>query len=186
MRQDFGEAGLDIVVHSLANGPEVKSPLVDTSRAGYLAAVSVSAYSNVSLVRSLVAADARGRRLPLADLHGRRAGHSRLRRRHVVGQGGARGRHPDAGLRGRPTLGGAGQRDLGRALGLPRRLRDRLHRHDDRVHQRQLAAASADPGHRRRATRPRSSAARSPARSPAAWSTWTTGTTRWAWRCRGG
>jgi enoyl-[acyl-carrier protein] reductase I len=53
LRQDFGEAGLDIVVHSLANGPEVKSPLVDTSRAGYLAAVSVSAYSNVSLVRSL-------------------------------------------------------------------------------------------------------------------------------------
>ena len=53
LRQDFGEQGLDIVVHSLANGPEVKSPLVDTSRAGYLAAVSVSAYSNVSLVRSL-------------------------------------------------------------------------------------------------------------------------------------
>ena len=53
LRQDFGEGGLDIVVHSLANGPEVKSPLVDTSRAGYLAAVSVSAYSNVSLVRSL-------------------------------------------------------------------------------------------------------------------------------------
>jgi enoyl-[acyl-carrier protein] reductase I len=53
VRQDFGEGGLDIVVHSLANGPEVKSPLVDTSRAGYLAAVSVSAYSNVSLVRSL-------------------------------------------------------------------------------------------------------------------------------------
>ena len=53
LRQDFGDGGLDIVVHSLANGPEVKSPLVDTSRAGYLAAVSVSAYSNVSLVRSL-------------------------------------------------------------------------------------------------------------------------------------
>ena len=53
LREDFGEAGLDIVVHSLANGPEVKSPLVDTSRAGYLAAVSVSAYSNVSMVRSL-------------------------------------------------------------------------------------------------------------------------------------
>ena len=53
LRQDFGEGGLDIVVHSLANGPEVRSPLVDTSRAGYLAAVSVSAYSNVSLVRSL-------------------------------------------------------------------------------------------------------------------------------------
>lgn len=53
IREDFGEGGLDIVVHSLANGPEVKSPLVDTSRAGYLAAVSVSAYSNVALVRSL-------------------------------------------------------------------------------------------------------------------------------------
>jgi enoyl-[acyl-carrier protein] reductase I len=51
--EDFGDGGLDIVVHSLANGPEVRSPLVDTSRAGYLAAVSVSAYSNVSLVRSL-------------------------------------------------------------------------------------------------------------------------------------
>ncbi|HEX2450938.1 MAG TPA: enoyl-[acyl-carrier-protein] reductase [Gemmatimonadales bacterium] len=50
-KRDFGEAGLDIVVHSLANGPEVRNALVDTSRAGYLAAVSVSAYSNVSLVR---------------------------------------------------------------------------------------------------------------------------------------
>lgn len=53
LRRDFGESGLDIVVHSLANGPEVKKPLVDTSRAGYLTAVSVSAYSNVSLVRNL-------------------------------------------------------------------------------------------------------------------------------------
>ena len=50
-RNDFGEAGLDIVVHSLANGPEVRNALLDTSRAGYLAAVSVSAYSNISLVR---------------------------------------------------------------------------------------------------------------------------------------
>jgi enoyl-[acyl-carrier protein] reductase I len=53
LRQDFGDQALDIVVHSLANGPEVKSPLVDTSRKGYLAAVSVSAYSNISLVRHL-------------------------------------------------------------------------------------------------------------------------------------
>ena len=53
IREDFGEAALDIVVHSLANAPEVKSPLVDTSRQGYLSAVSVSAYSNVSLVRHL-------------------------------------------------------------------------------------------------------------------------------------
>jgi len=50
---DFGARPLDIVVHSLANGPEVKKPLLDTSRSGYLAAVSVSAYSLVSMVRNL-------------------------------------------------------------------------------------------------------------------------------------
>jgi enoyl-[acyl-carrier protein] reductase I len=53
IRSDFGDASLDIVVHSLANAPEVKSPLVDTSRQGYLSAISVSAYSNISLVRHL-------------------------------------------------------------------------------------------------------------------------------------
>jgi len=53
LRADFGSPCLDIVVHSLANGPEVKSPLLDTSRRGYLEAISVSAYSNVSLVRQL-------------------------------------------------------------------------------------------------------------------------------------
>src|SRR6059058_4754947 len=50
---DFGERPLDVVVHSLANGPEVKKPLLETSRAGYLTAVSVSAYSLVSLVARL-------------------------------------------------------------------------------------------------------------------------------------
>jgi enoyl-[acyl-carrier protein] reductase I len=53
IRSDFGETPLDMVVHSLANAPEVKSPLVDTSRQGYLSAISVSAYSNISLVRHL-------------------------------------------------------------------------------------------------------------------------------------
>jgi len=48
--RDFGEKPLDIVVHSLANGPEVKKPLLETSRKGYLAAVSASSYSFVSLV----------------------------------------------------------------------------------------------------------------------------------------
>src|SRR6187402_2722175 len=47
------DGGVDIVVHSLANGPEVKKPLLETSRRGYLSAVSVSAYSMVSLVRHL-------------------------------------------------------------------------------------------------------------------------------------
>ncbi len=50
---DFGERPLDILVHSLANGPEVKKPLLETSRAGYLSAVSVSAYSLVDMVARL-------------------------------------------------------------------------------------------------------------------------------------
>ena len=49
--RDFGDKPLDGVVHSLANGPEVAKPLLETSRAGYLAAVSVSAYSLVSMLR---------------------------------------------------------------------------------------------------------------------------------------
>jgi enoyl-[acyl-carrier protein] reductase I len=53
IRGDFGDRALDIAIHSLANAPEVKSPLVDTSRQGYLAAMGVSAYSNISLVRHL-------------------------------------------------------------------------------------------------------------------------------------
>ncbi|HET7584897.1 MAG TPA: enoyl-[acyl-carrier-protein] reductase [Gemmatimonadaceae bacterium] len=51
--RDFGERPLDVLVHSLANGPEVKKPLLDTSRQGYLDAVSVSAYSLVGMVSRL-------------------------------------------------------------------------------------------------------------------------------------
>lgn len=50
---DFGERPLDIVVHSLANGPEVRKSLLDTSRRGYLEAVGVSAYSLVSMIARL-------------------------------------------------------------------------------------------------------------------------------------
>jgi enoyl-[acyl-carrier protein] reductase I len=50
---DFGERPIDIVVHSLANGPEVKKPLLEVSRNGYLGAVSASAYSMVSMVQRL-------------------------------------------------------------------------------------------------------------------------------------
>jgi len=46
---DYGK--IDILVHSLANGPEVTKPLLETSRKGYLAASSASAYSFVSLVQ---------------------------------------------------------------------------------------------------------------------------------------
>lgn len=51
--KDFGNEALDIVVHSLANGPEVKNVLLETSRKGYLGALSVSAYSNIALVQRL-------------------------------------------------------------------------------------------------------------------------------------
>ncbi len=53
MGTDFGHGSLDILVHSLANGPEVKKPLLETSRKGYLEAIGTSAYSNISLVRAL-------------------------------------------------------------------------------------------------------------------------------------
>ena len=53
LRADLGDTPLDIVVHSLANGPEVRKPLVDTSRRGYLDAIGTSAYSNIALVREL-------------------------------------------------------------------------------------------------------------------------------------
>lgn len=51
IKKDLGGDSLDILVHSLANGPEVKKPLVETSRKGYLAAVGSSAYSLVSMVQ---------------------------------------------------------------------------------------------------------------------------------------
>ncbi len=53
LRADYGTPCLDVIVHSLANGPEVQRPLLETSRGGYLAAVSASAYSMVSMVQRL-------------------------------------------------------------------------------------------------------------------------------------
>ncbi|KAG8047030.1 hypothetical protein GUJ93_ZPchr0008g12797 [Zizania palustris] len=49
VKNDFGS--IDILVHSLANGPEVTKPLLETSRRGYLAALSASSYSYVSLLQ---------------------------------------------------------------------------------------------------------------------------------------
>ena len=48
IKADFGQ--IDILVHSLANAPEVTKNLLDTSRKGYLAAMSSSAYSFISLL----------------------------------------------------------------------------------------------------------------------------------------
>nr|GEX81831.1 enoyl-[acyl-carrier-protein] reductase [NADH], chloroplastic-like [Tanacetum cinerariifolium] len=52
VKEDFGT--IDILVHSLANGPEVSKPLLETSRYGYLAAISASSYSYVSLLQHFV------------------------------------------------------------------------------------------------------------------------------------
>ncbi|XP_057978621.1 enoyl-[acyl-carrier-protein] reductase [NADH] 1, chloroplastic-like [Malania oleifera] len=52
VKEDFGT--IDILVHSLANGPEVSKPLLETSRNGYLAAISASSYSFVSLLKHFV------------------------------------------------------------------------------------------------------------------------------------
>lgn len=49
VKKDFGH--IDILVHSLANGPEAAKPLLETSRKGYLAAVNASSYSMVSLLQ---------------------------------------------------------------------------------------------------------------------------------------
>lgn len=52
VKQDFGS--IDILVHSLANGPEVSKPLLETSRHGYLAALSESTYSFISLLKHFI------------------------------------------------------------------------------------------------------------------------------------
>lgn len=49
VEKDFGK--IDILVHAIANGPEVQKPLLETSRSGYLSAISTSSYSFLSLVR---------------------------------------------------------------------------------------------------------------------------------------
>src|SRR3990167_8064419 len=46
--EDFGK--IDILVHSLANAKEVTKPLLETSREGYLSALSASTYSFISLL----------------------------------------------------------------------------------------------------------------------------------------
>lgn len=51
LKMEMAGEPLDVLVHSLANGPEVQNALVDTSRYGYLAALSASAYSLVSMVK---------------------------------------------------------------------------------------------------------------------------------------
>jgi enoyl-[acyl-carrier protein] reductase I len=50
VRQSYG--AVDMLIHSVAFAPEIKSKLVDTTRAGYWTAISISAYSLTGLVRA--------------------------------------------------------------------------------------------------------------------------------------
>ena len=114
IRHDFGEGVLDIVVHSLANATEVKNPLLETSRTGYLAAIGVSAYSLVAMVSQLAPLMRTGWIVPFAHLHGERASHSRIRRRNVFGESRARERHSHSRLRSGPQIRRTRQHDLRR------------------------------------------------------------------------
>ncbi|XP_047268577.1 enoyl-[acyl-carrier-protein] reductase [NADH] 1, chloroplastic-like [Capsicum annuum] len=49
VKEDLGIIGM--LVHSHANGPKVTKPLLETMRRGYLAAISASSYSYVSLLK---------------------------------------------------------------------------------------------------------------------------------------
>lgn len=72
VKNEYGS--IDILVHSLANGPEVSKPLLETSRNGYLAAVSASSYSFVSLLQHFgPLINAGGATLSLTYIAGERA-----------------------------------------------------------------------------------------------------------------
>jgi enoyl-[acyl-carrier protein] reductase I len=98
---DYGK--IDILVHSLANGPEVTKPLLETSRKGYLAASSASAYSAVSLLQKFGPIMNEGGSM-LSHLHCVRG--LRIRWWHVAGQGPTRdtqGSSYEAGRKGYPV-----------------------------------------------------------------------------------
>ena len=94
VQADYGK--VDVLVHSLANGPEVKRPLMQVSRNGYLAAASASSYSMVEPGAEVHAVHEQGRLDPLALVRRRRARRARLRRRDVVGEGAVRVGHEGA------------------------------------------------------------------------------------------
>jgi enoyl-[acyl-carrier protein] reductase I len=50
--KEAGFTGVDILIHSIAFTPEIKNPLLETSRAAYVTALTVSAYSLTALLRA--------------------------------------------------------------------------------------------------------------------------------------
>src|SRR5205823_5461026 len=96
------------------------------------------------------AADAVGRIVPLAHLPGERARGPRLRRRDVLGQGGARERHAHPRVRSGAQVRRAREHDLGGSTRLPRRQRHREDREDGRLLRGERAAPGAAYGPRGR------------------------------------
>lgn len=82
--KDFGK--IDILVHSLANGREVAKPLLETSRDGYLGAISASSYSNIAMLQKVWAFNEQRRRGDFFDVFSVRTHNPRLRWRHVLGE----------------------------------------------------------------------------------------------------
>src|SRR5688500_1778288 len=132
LRTDFGDKSVDIVIHSLANGPEVKKPLLDTSRSGYLTAVGVSAYSLVSTASRLA---------PLMRPDGSFLSLTYMASERVI-PGYGRGMSSAKPALERATRTPAVQ------PGRTRRERHRHHRQNGRVLRRELSIAAA--AHRRR------------------------------------
>ena len=118
---DYGK--IDFMIHSLANGPEVTKPLLETSRRGYLGANSASAYSLRVAGAALRPHHERGRCGVVPDLHRVRGRHPGLRRRHVLGQGRPRERYPYFGVGGRPQVRHPRQHHLRGPPQVPGRLR---------------------------------------------------------------
>ena len=163
LRRDFGDQGArhrGAQPGQRARGEEAAAR--DQPRAGYLTAVGVSAYSNVSLVQRLgPMMRPGGSFLSLTYMAGERV---------VPGYGGGMSSAKAALESDTRMLAFEAGRSWGvrvnaisrRPLGVARRHRDRLHRHDDRLLQGELAAAPPARGAARWAPPPRSSPARWP------------------------
>ena len=180
---DFGERPLDIVVHSLANGPEVKKPLLETVAHGYLAAVSVERVLARRDGRAPRPADARRRRRrsrsptwrASASIPGYGGGMSSAKAalesdtRMLAFEAGRKW-----GLRVNAISAGPYASRAASAIGIIDKM--------VRVLRAEHAAPRAAHGRggRARGGVPRS--ARSPAASPGRRSTWTRATTRWGWQ----
>ena len=106
IRQDFGDGALDIVVHSLANGARGEVAAGGHEPRGLSRRGRRERLQQRQPGAAPRAPHAAERRVPVADLHGGRAGDSGLRRRDVVAPR-RRSRRTRGRSRSRPAAGGA-------------------------------------------------------------------------------